>query len=613
MGDSVINEIMSLLLVEDKRSDFFEKYKQLPLEFKPEDGEDIRKAFFETLWAADTSTNKKYIPWFFKVIEKEGRSVSPIGLDYTLGQVSRQMDYIEKKVNKYAIEQWKNRLENGDLKYFSLLYDKIAKAPKDINSYPNITSIREFYRHISDLNYTKEQEQQAKKESQKLYEDSNYLIVKPLSHAASCVYGRETKWCVAMKDNPRYFDDYIRNSTFVYVINKKGKDSRYSKFALRIPQEKGKSIEVWDQADNKSTLDVMYENMPGIQEIITNVLNIATSDYAILKAYKEKKLDEKTAFLNSPNFELIGDFLFIYFEDIDEYFETVFKYSLHQYTIKSIISLFSRYHSMDFYDSYTSDEEVREGYAFYDLSDEGKILLDKIIKLISPQLYSKKVSLDQRDYYQEVGMVISANQKLFDNLSQIHAEAMSSAYDTGLKNAAVEEYVDILSNFGITKVKDFKTYKTTVDNMMELIEKFGSLPGYSIFKILGIAVDTLGVPDIIEDSYEYKDDDEYISLWQDQSTRELDKFYDELVDELDGEFDDMDKYREVVDFVIKHFGFNVRKEIPVQPGTYFSILGVEPDSNIKIKVDRGTNRRFSIISLEQLETLLKNYKLFDIV
>jgi hypothetical protein len=221
--------------------------------------------------------------------------------------------------------------------------------------------------------------------------------------------------------------------------------------------------------------------------------------------------------------------------------------------------------------------------------------------------------LDQRDYYQEVGMVISANQKLFDNLSEIHAEAMSSAYDTGLKNAAVEEYVDILSNFGITKVKDFKTYKTTVDNMMELIEKFGSLPGYSIFKILGVAVDTLGVPDIIENSYEYKDDDEYISLWQDQSTRVLDKFYDELVDELDGEFDDMDKYREVVDFVIKHFGFNVRKEIPVQPGTYFSILGVEPDSNIKIKVDRGTTRRFSIISLEQLETLLKNYKLFDIV
>ena len=142
MGDSVINEIMSLLLVEDKRSDFFEKYKQLPLEFKPEDGEDIRKAFFETLWAADTSTNKKYIPWFFKVIEKEERSVSPIGLDYNLGQVSRQMDYIEKKVNKYAIEMWKNRLENGDLKYFSLLYDKIAKAPKDINSYPDITSIR---------------------------------------------------------------------------------------------------------------------------------------------------------------------------------------------------------------------------------------------------------------------------------------------------------------------------------------------------------------------------------------------------------------------------------------------------------------------------------------
>ena len=59
MGDSVINEIMSLLLVEDKRSDFFEKYKQLPLEFKPDDGEEVRKVFFDSLWGADTTTNKK--------------------------------------------------------------------------------------------------------------------------------------------------------------------------------------------------------------------------------------------------------------------------------------------------------------------------------------------------------------------------------------------------------------------------------------------------------------------------------------------------------------------------------------------------------------------------
>ena len=53
--------------------------------------------------------------------------------------------------------------------------------------------------------------------TKKLYEDQKYLIVQPMTHQASCVYGAETRWCVASRDSSKYFDDYTKNSKFVML------------------------------------------------------------------------------------------------------------------------------------------------------------------------------------------------------------------------------------------------------------------------------------------------------------------------------------------------------------------------------------------------------------
>jgi hypothetical protein len=55
----------------------------------------------------------------------------------------------------------------------------------------------------------------------KLYDDSEWLIVKPLTFAASKKYGAFTKWCTTSRDNPDYFIRYTNRGSLIYIINKK--------------------------------------------------------------------------------------------------------------------------------------------------------------------------------------------------------------------------------------------------------------------------------------------------------------------------------------------------------------------------------------------------------
>lgn len=55
----------------------------------------------------------------------------------------------------------------------------------------------------------------------RLHDDSEWLIVKPLTFAASKKYGAFTKWCTTSRDNPEYFIRYTNRGSLIYIINKK--------------------------------------------------------------------------------------------------------------------------------------------------------------------------------------------------------------------------------------------------------------------------------------------------------------------------------------------------------------------------------------------------------
>jgi len=63
----------------------------------------------------------------------------------------------------------------------------------------------------------------AKKESIRVAENDDWLVVIPLSKEASCFYGKGTEWCTAATQSQNYFDTYFYNNniTLLYFINKK--------------------------------------------------------------------------------------------------------------------------------------------------------------------------------------------------------------------------------------------------------------------------------------------------------------------------------------------------------------------------------------------------------
>ncbi len=508
-------------------------------------------------------------------------------------------------------------MKSGDLENFATSYDKIVKSPKDINGYPHINSIREFYDQIKRRTYTTDEVKKAKNESKKLYEDQKYLIVQPLTHQASCVYGAETKWCVASRDSSRYFDDYIRNSKFVYVINKKGTNIRNSKFAIRIP-ESGKP-EVWDQQDNRSSFDTLYASMPGIDEILSNILNIGGTDYQVLMNYKKGGKQDTILNIDDETFNIVDGNVMLFF-DVEDYFK-LFKHQLYDYSITQLESFAGNSYGRqtEWTDSYTAEEDWKEGYVLSSLNEDNKEKLNKIISIISPQLFSQKEELMKNywgDYYNRCAEVLNAHGWFREKMTDEYQYSNDDAYTVGIETAINNEYCDILEPIGVESKICFRKYYTSVDNMLSLYEKYGS-PQKSIRAVITAAIDSeISVVDIFENFYEYKDDDTFSSRFNYESEKLLDELYENLVDEEDGVFDDIQEYQKIVSYIVDKIGFNVKKDIPTLKDTQIIIVGVEPDNTITVKIEKNIGYLRDVkkytLTFEQLISLLKNYQLFEI-
>jgi hypothetical protein len=63
-------------------------------------------------------------------------------------------------------------------------------------------------------------DKEMEKQIQKLYENNEWLVIKPLSFLASKKYGASTKWCTTQDNNPEYYLKYSRRGILIYCMNK---------------------------------------------------------------------------------------------------------------------------------------------------------------------------------------------------------------------------------------------------------------------------------------------------------------------------------------------------------------------------------------------------------
>ena len=203
-----LNKISDLLL-EGRKEDILKKYGI------DEETTDVINYFSDK----DPSGNNKYLEWMFKNWAGLGKNRDYSPLDKEVVDV---IELFHKNVQ---------RIQN-----------------KDINSY-SFLKLKETVKEAEEKRKMSELKKEVKKQKTVIYDDDRWLVVSPHSWKASCYYGAGTKWCVTAKDTPSHWNNYSKNSTFFYIIDKtKTKKNKYYKVAYRQLKREGK-FELWDAED----------------------------------------------------------------------------------------------------------------------------------------------------------------------------------------------------------------------------------------------------------------------------------------------------------------------------------------------------------------------------
>lgn len=149
-----------------------------------------------------------------------------------------------------------------------LFHDNIQRMKqKDINQYKTVDELNTAIDELS-KNKTKSQgAKQAKADTQVIYNDDNWLVVRPWTQEASCKYGAGSKWCISATASRNYFNQYsVTNNKFYFVIDKKatGNDAS-SKYAIAIIATglaaAGKKIQVYDATDRLVNISVVAKHV----------------------------------------------------------------------------------------------------------------------------------------------------------------------------------------------------------------------------------------------------------------------------------------------------------------------------------------------------------------
>lgn len=207
----------------------------------------------------NVNTNYKYLKWMVDIFNKESVDFSEV-LDYV-----KRFDKVRKNLEK-----------------------------KDINQYNFFDDLK---KEIDKLGDTK-----SEKKSQKeiLYEDDDFLVVRPLSQDASCYYGSGTKWCTSGKKKNK-FDEYFNNGFLYYIISKKPLEYKpnWTKVAVYIDKIFGGEVfydnldVVLRDSEVKSYVNMISE-LPIMDSIRSHYKNLTSG--GIINDFKSQlsKLQNKT-------------------------------------------------------------------------------------------------------------------------------------------------------------------------------------------------------------------------------------------------------------------------------------------------------------------------------
>lgn len=569
--------------------------------------------FIDRMFAIDPTSQGKYAEWIGKYLDSSLKFKDYSKIEDMITKIIIPFEKNYKRIDDDIVNQFIEKLIESGVKLVGKELsdvEKIKKIPRDINSYSIPFYIIAMLQVLDENKTRVEKERLAKKDVDKVFEDANYLVVRPLSYDASCYYGKETRWCTSSKESDSHYKRYSRDGVLYYFI-----DKRYPRDKVALYLEKdGKKLNklVYNSADTEMGINFLYDQFPELSTLIgelTEQLPIVN----LLKGYISGK-DNSSQILSSDivsgfekNENDRGESLIEFsFDGLDDFKKVIDLSDDDEWFLGMLDS--SHYNDYDFY-GMDADSEWNEGYMLDRFNDENTKLLREILKYILPEYANADLSDDEirSNIAQTLNDMFEYE---VDSIKSEYQSEMNRAAETGARNTVESELCDYFERYGIKKSSEncFNGYETTINNLIKLFEEHQPKKN-TIKSLLKTITEDDSVGGWSENSYEMID---WEAFDEEGFQREVERNLERIKDEIE-ENENFPQYKEVFDAITKNYEIQRWYNLPRNKDVSFRINGIDMD-DLSISVTLNGKMGFSkyiLNSVDEFYSLLYNYKLFD--
>jgi len=261
------------LLVEGRKQDAAKKYPGLAKKREEHDGESL----LDVLIDKDPSGNQKYLMRAAYLLQRSIEMAEQNDGYYPFYGKQWPEDADDNLYSPWGVA---NKIANQLSQYHKLTpWLRGSQEPyKDINNIDSYSQLQMVVQRAlgakEDAERKKEEQAALKKaahEGSEVIANTPYhLVIRPLTTAASCYFGQQTRWCISATKSQNYFDQYTsEGKAFLFLLaKKKDVDPAYAKLAVVVDQY-GEFNEYYDAEDDSLYLrmfkDAIRQTMIGAE------------------------------------------------------------------------------------------------------------------------------------------------------------------------------------------------------------------------------------------------------------------------------------------------------------------------------------------------------------
>ena len=597
-----------IFLQEGKKEDAIKKVKEMFS--SPEDGEMIDKIFDAT-----SSLGTKFIP-FIEGETKRYLIDQNMGVDEFINMMISRLKLFAKyndRITLDVISSVKELWDGVEARGFPK-FDSVMKAPKDINSY-NINTLGYLTQALSMISSKKEQEREAKKQAERIFESGDVLVIRALTHNASCYFGAGTRWCTAGQQ-PDYFNKYTKDGKLYYFIDK---SNRRQKVALYV---KDRDPSVFDAADKEHPIDFLYYVYPEVEDFVTE---------KILGGGKVKSgfEDIKNGTISRWNADTVDPLITSYDRDNDDNVTLNLDFNLRNLDFWDVFDwnegdgdkmyldmALSSYGSADYFDEYSAEEDWKEGYMFSNFDDEQMDKLQTYMKIINPKLYECSLELKNR-YSDQCGPQVAeflsaAFDREVGNIISEYTYDMNQDTEQGIREYLEKDYSDIFAEYGLPMTGTFYKKQVSLNDLIKAYRKYNpnfNLPIHGLLRKI-VQIENIDPPSIADSIYEFKNSNhEYTSTYN-----AIEKLLDTMEETINENENLSGDYVDHYDFIKKLGGFDNWFVMPGDDRYNIKITDLDMEDDrvtfgLQNVVDPGNFKKMRL-PFEKFKDFIYNLQLF---